>query len=496
MFRSGRAGLPIYLRVAQAALFALFVSDAYCYTVLDTFLGRFLSSQGRAQGGVSLAYSMFGMADLVTTVVVLALQALPYLRSLTSRSQFQIIFWSAAIYLVSCLLTAVHPRSYYVLLVARALQGVMCAVYFAYSLTLVVQCFPAEYHSQAIACITSGLTVGDGLSLVLGGVLYDNLGIGSTFISQVVMVALALMPLVGVAIAYKKAEHMPQKVVPLVPSWTTDDITDAFTHNDILAAVHRYGRECEGPDGDCWIAIVQEGPLPKDNSPLAPCQAVIQTMAKEADNSLSPQRSTVLLELLLDKFVCMECSIVGYAQGLRSVIGVMLPLAMISTPTWQVALIFSGEVVGCFVGPFASDLILAKWPHISSRALLLQAAVLTSLGSGLMLVWKSIPISVICVIIFGFGRGCVETLVCLHISRYDAQCQRVGDTSPRTCALMSLFAIYYTLGYTGGIYVGLVPRIGDLQGQQITAGILALGFVVLNLLPLAAERVQGKKHKV
>jgi MFS family permease len=105
---------------------------------------------------MSLAYSIYGIAQLVGSIALLLLQSWPAAASIRLPTQYTIIVVTVVVALGSTLLMVLAPASYQLLLVARAIQGTMGAVYTIYAMTLLVQWFPPAWQMQAVAFMTAG----------------------------------------------------------------------------------------------------------------------------------------------------------------------------------------------------------------------------------------------------------------------------------------------------------------------------------------------------
>ncbi|KAF6250714.1 hypothetical protein COO60DRAFT_757938 [Scenedesmus sp. NREL 46B-D3] len=68
------------------------------------------------------------------------------------------------------------PENYAVLLITKAVQGSASALDFVYTLQLVAAVLPAAYNTQAMAFVSAGLTLGDALGPVIGGIVFQVKG--------------------------------------------------------------------------------------------------------------------------------------------------------------------------------------------------------------------------------------------------------------------------------------------------------------------------------
>lgn len=124
-------------------------------SMLDALLGRYLGTLGITQEHMALGYSIYGIAQLVGSIALL-LQSWRAAASIRLPTQYTLILVTVVTALGSTLLMVLAPASYQLLLVARALQGTMGAVYTIYAMTLLVQWFPPAWQMQAVAFMTAG----------------------------------------------------------------------------------------------------------------------------------------------------------------------------------------------------------------------------------------------------------------------------------------------------------------------------------------------------
>ena len=151
-----RPALPMVMRWAQLSIFLLFLADTYVYSILDILLGRYLGTLGITQGGMTLAYAIYGIFQFVASLAVLLLQCCKAAACIPLQRQYLLILLVVALALSSTLLMVLWPASYPLLLLARALQGTFGAVYTIYGMVLLATGFPARWRMQAIACMTAG----------------------------------------------------------------------------------------------------------------------------------------------------------------------------------------------------------------------------------------------------------------------------------------------------------------------------------------------------
>jgi MFS family permease len=154
-----RQPLPHFWKWTQVTIFLLFLADTYVYSILDTLLGRYLGTLGVKQEALSLAYAIYGIFQLVASVILLLLQFWKPIARMSMQRQFLIVLLVVAAAFGSTFLMVFWPASYQLLLTARALQGTFGAVYSIYAMVLLARGFPLEWQMQAIAFMTAGRMV-------------------------------------------------------------------------------------------------------------------------------------------------------------------------------------------------------------------------------------------------------------------------------------------------------------------------------------------------
>jgi hypothetical protein len=68
-----------------------------------------------------------------------------------------------------------------------------------------------------------------------------------------------------------------------------------------------------------------------------------------------PESVTSVWAMLKQRFVICECSLAFFAQMLRAAIDVLTPIAMYTTATWVVGMVFLGEAAGAVLAPFVFE---------------------------------------------------------------------------------------------------------------------------------------------
>jgi MFS family permease len=127
--------------------------------MLDTLLGRYLGTLGVTQEAVSLAYAIYGIFQLLASVILLLLQCWKPIACISMHRQFLTVLLVVAAAFGSTFLMVFWPASYQLLLTARALQGSFGAVYSIYARALLARGFPLEWQMQAIAFMTAGRVI-------------------------------------------------------------------------------------------------------------------------------------------------------------------------------------------------------------------------------------------------------------------------------------------------------------------------------------------------
>jgi MFS family permease len=154
-----RPALPGVLRWAQISLFVLFLADVYVYSILDALLGRYLGTLGISQEHMSVAYAIYGMFQIVTSIAILLMQGWHRCKQSSIGKQFGVILAVVAAAAGSTVIMIIWPASYAMLLLARGAQGTCGAVYSILSMILLARSFPAEWQMQAIAFMTAGIAL-------------------------------------------------------------------------------------------------------------------------------------------------------------------------------------------------------------------------------------------------------------------------------------------------------------------------------------------------
>jgi hypothetical protein len=190
--------------------------------------------------------------------------------------------------------------------------------------------------------------------------------------------------------------------------------------------------------------------------------------------------------LLKQRVVVCECVLAFFAEMLRAVVDVLLPLAMYTTSTWLVGVIYLGGAAGALIAPFLLDILLAKHPNVLNSCHLQSAAVfvMCTTAPSLMLLHLSVPGAFVVMFCFGAAHSLIQALVLKHLVDH------VGSEEPAALnACMSAFSLFYVLGFTVGSLIAGVPSHQLVLDQQLATAAVAAAMLVY----MAAY--QGKLHR-
>jgi hypothetical protein len=190
--------------------------------------------------------------------------------------------------------------------------------------------------------------------------------------------------------------------------------------------------------------------------------------------------------LLKQRVVVCECLLVFFAEMLRAVVAVLVPLAMHTTSTWLVGVVYLGGAAGALIAPFLLDILLAKHPNVLNSCHLQSAAVFTmcTASPALLLLHFSVPGAFVVMFCFGAAHSLIQALVFKHLVDH------VGSEEPVALnACMSAFSLFYVLGFTVGSLIAGVPSHQLVLEQQLATVAVAAAMLVY----MAAY--QGKLHK-
>jgi MFS family permease len=214
----GRGPLPSCLRYLQACLLLLFFQDVFCFSLGYPFLPQHLEAQGYDSRATALTFTSYGLASITTLVLLLVVQCSPAAATAAPATQYVIILGGAALAVGAGALSTALPSSYAALVVTRVLQGAASALYFVYTLTLVAAVYPLAYHSQAMAFTSAGLTLGDSTGPILGGLVYDKLGVQGAMALQPIAAGVAFLALLGLLVGWRKKARPWNLAPPAAPT--------------------------------------------------------------------------------------------------------------------------------------------------------------------------------------------------------------------------------------------------------------------------------------
>ena len=187
------------------------------------------------------------------------------------------------------------------------------------------------------------------------------------------------------------------------------------------------------------------------------------------------ERKPTVWRIILQGFVIGECGQAMLAQLLRTALNVLIPLAMSNTPTWLVGMVFLGEAVFAVLSPFILDFILARYPGMGTKGILLGSVLVKGVSASItLLFYMSIPGAMACMAVLGSAHSLIEAIVFKRVVDYVA-----GAEDPAVLnASMSAFSLFYVLGFTLGALIAGVPDQGNVLQQQLAAAAVA-GVMVL-----------------
>jgi MFS family permease len=179
--------------------------------------------------------------------------------------------------------------------------------------------------------------------------------------------------------------------------------------------------------------------------------------------------------MLRQWFVVCECTLVFGTLMLRVLVDVLMPLAMYTTPTWVLGLVFLGEAIGSVSAPFLLDIALVRWPSMSTRCVQLLAVALLCVAAPLaLLAHLSVPGATIALFCTGAGHSVTEALVYAHLVEY-VGCEE--DISVLN-AVMSALSLFTVLGCTVGPFIAAAPSHGSPQQQVLTVAAVSAAMLV------------------
>jgi hypothetical protein len=324
---------------------------------------------------------------------------------------------------------------------------------------------------------------------VLGAVLYDTRGIVSAYLTQIIIYAVALGAVVLLGVWWgvkcgRTGSSTPTHVTSPAQVSAGSETNTPSSHGENSGTHHlastppitpqlyeTHGVSARGDASLAWCVDVVAHDVEADvaasnQRPDVGCrQAYANTTAvmPEAAGSTGTGCTTVW-QVLGQWAVVLECGVVFLAQMVRAALDVLVPLAMYTTPTWVVGMVFLGEAAGALVAPFLLDVLLVHMPKISTRALQLAAVCCMAVSGPLVLLFHlSVPGAAVFFTSFGASHSIIEALAFKHLA------EQVGpEESPGVLiAIMSAFSLFYVAGFTVGAFVAGAPQ-PDVVLQQLT----------------------------
>jgi len=166
---------------------SLFI-DISASTFILPFLPDRLAEEGYSNFSVGLLVSSFFLSSLVGYYLTLKNQILrPHI---TSATRWKYLTVSSVMVMVACLMATAAPN-YYMIILARAIQGICSAVFWTYAMSLAAEMDPV-WGISAIAVTMAGCNIGELSGPWLGTVAYEISG-HSVRLSFLVLGALALV---------------------------------------------------------------------------------------------------------------------------------------------------------------------------------------------------------------------------------------------------------------------------------------------------------------
>ena len=183
------------------------------------------------------------------------------------------------------------------------------------------------------------------------------------------------------------------------------------------------------------------------------------------------------LNMLGCSFVLCEGLQVVLTQALRAAVDVMLPLAMYTTPTYVLGIVFLSGLAGSVVGPLLLDCLLERFPGLSTRTALTCSMLCMAAAAPVVLGLNNYSIFV-AVGLFAIGafQACSEALAFKHLVDY-TRCSTLASL----CNSMYVYTVFLSAGFTMGSFAAGLPEHGKLLQMQVAAGAIALGCAVYTL---------------
>jgi hypothetical protein len=369
----------------QLCLLLLFAQDVFCFSLGYPFLPGYLADHGHAGFGTAAAFGIYGAASIATLLLLLMVSSS---RASSSRGLLQrpsakywLIVASTSLTAAAGAANTAAPESYAVLLITKAVQGSASALYFVFTLNLVAAVFPAAYKTQAMAFVSAGLTLGDALGPVAGGVVYQLKGLRQALGMQPLASGLALLALLMLVVAWPSRkrpwalQQQHQKRQKPQQQYHHADVESAaaaaaaaelstpllFHHHDQGPPASPAAAAAAGLAAESTVANHQCITVPHTARPGTAAAAAAAAAAADAGASKCHQAAPSLLQLLSNQGVLSLCLLALMCQAARTALDLLLPMLLQdSVQPGVVGALFAGEAVGSVVTPFLVDWLLQK----------------------------------------------------------------------------------------------------------------------------------------
>jgi predicted MFS family arabinose efflux permease len=377
----------------QLCLLLLFAQDVFCFSLGYPFLPGYLAEHGHAGFGTAAAFGIYSAASIVTLLLLLMVSSSRASSSSSSRgllqrpsAKFWLIVASTSLSAAAGAANTAAPASYAVLLMTKAVQGSASAFYFVYTLKLVAAVFPAAYKTQAMAFVSAGLTLGDALGPVVGGVVFQVRGLQQALGMQPLASGVALLALLMLVVVWpsrkrpwaQQKQQQQQQHQHLQKQQQQQQQRHHHHHGDVESAAadlrapllsdqhdqgitSSCGSSCSGgsqwccpppaqyrsPKCNIWHTYSSSSSWCSSSSCWCSCQAPGVTITAAATT-----QPVCVLSLCLLALMC---------QAARTALDLLLPMLLLeSVQPGVVGALFAGEAVGSVVTPFVVDWLLQK----------------------------------------------------------------------------------------------------------------------------------------
>jgi hypothetical protein len=370
----------------QLCLLLLFAQDVFCFSLGYTFLPGYLAEHGHAGFGTAAAFGIYGAASIVTLLLLLMISSS---RASSSRgalqrpsAKFWLIVASTSLSAAAGAANTAAPESYAVLLMTKVVQGSASALYFVYTLNLVAAVFPAAYKTQAMAFVSAGLTLGDALGPVVGGVVFQVRGLQQALGMQPLASGLALLALLMLVVVWPSrkrpwAQHkQPHHQQPLQRQQQQQQQERHHHQGDVESAAadlrapllsDQHDQELpSSPAAAGAAALAAHSAAAANHQRSAEAQRAVPSgtptaAAGAAGAAASYKAAPSLLQLLRSQGVLSLCLLALMCQAARTALDLLLPMLLQdNVQPGIVGALFAGEAVGSVVTPFVVDWLLHK----------------------------------------------------------------------------------------------------------------------------------------